>query len=126
MSTAIRVIAGCLPWVFGLLTMGFAVERWLWFRTLPRTASARFCGNCQLAAIGVPIELALLGLLVVAASVLKYPYRSHDFVYWCLAVFGILLTPFIWGVPLFTFSFLVLAARIVIALFKRFIYSQRT
>src|SRR5258708_8726831 len=101
-----RSAASRLPLVLGVLGVWFALERWLWFRTLPRFASARFCGNCFLATVGVPTELGLLGLLVASGSLLKIPYRRSDLIYWCCAALGVLLTPAVLGVPLFAFSFL--------------------
>jgi hypothetical protein len=111
-------VASRLPMAVSVLSVWFAVERWLWFRTLPRHAPARFCGNCFFAAVGVPTELGLLGLLVVAVSVLKIPYSVRNVIYWCCVVLGVLLTPAVIGVPLFAFGFLVLMMPITTALFK--------
>ena len=85
---------------------------------MPRHAPARFCGNCFLAAVGVPTELGLLRLLVVAVSVLKIPYCVRNVIYWCCVVLGVLLTPEVIGVPLFAFGFLVLMTPITTGLFK--------
>jgi len=97
-----------LPIAFGVLGVWFAIHRWLWFHTLPSHAPARFCGNCFLAAVGVPTELGLLGLLAVARSLLGFPCNSRTVMYGCFAAMGILLTPHVIGVPLFAFAFLML------------------
>jgi hypothetical protein len=101
----------------GVLGVWFAVERWLWFHTLPRHADARLCGNCFLAAVGVPTELELLGLVVAGASLVKVPYSYRDATCWWLAA-GIFLTPAVIGVPLFAFAFVALTVSIVSAGFK--------
>src|SRR2546423_151467 len=101
-------LASRLPMALGVLGIWFAVERWFWFHTLPRHASARICGNCFLAAVGVPTELGLLGLLVLSVSLLKIPYRNRNVIHWCCAAAGIFLTPAVIGVPLFAFAFLAL------------------
>ena len=90
-------VARRLPMAFGALGIWFAVERWSRFHTLPRHASARFCGNCFLAAVGVPTELGLLGLLVLAISLLKIPCCNRNVIPWCCAAMGIFLTPAIIG-----------------------------
>ena len=108
-----------LRMAFGVLGIWFAVERWFWFHTLPKYASARFCGNCFLAAVGVPTELGLVGLLVLAVSSLKIPYCNRNVVLWGCAVLGIFLTPQLIGVPLFAFAFLALLPSVVSAIYKR-------
>jgi|SRR5579862_7991036 len=85
-----------LPLAFGVAGFWFAAERWLWFHNLPRYASARFCGNCFLGVVFLPTELALLGLLMAASSMLKIPDGSAAA---CGAV-GVLLTPILVGIPL--------------------------
>ncbi len=111
-------VASRIPVAFGVLGVWFAIQRWLWFHTLPRHASARFCGNCFLAAVGVPTELGLIGLLVVAVSFFKIPYRGRNMIYWCSTAVGVLLTPEVIGVPLFAFAFLMLMLPITNVLFK--------
>ena len=96
-------VASRLPMAFGVLGVWFAVERLLWFHALPRHAPARFCGNCFLAAVGVPTELGLLGLIVVAVSLLKTCVSDRNVPYWCGAALGVLLTPVMIGIPLFAF-----------------------
>jgi hypothetical protein len=108
-----------LPLAFGILGIWFAVERWCWFHTLPRRASARWCGNWFLAAVGVPTELGLLGVLVAVASIVEIPNRNRDFIWWFCAVLGVRLTPEVVGVPLFAFDFLALLLPITSVLFKR-------
>jgi hypothetical protein len=111
-------VAGRLPLAFGVLGIWCAIERWRWFQTLPRFSSVRSCGNCFLAAVGALTELGLLGLLVVAVSILNIPYCSRNGIYWCCAAVGILLTPMVIGVPLFAFAFLMLMRPIRSVLFK--------
>jgi len=111
------VIARGLRIALSLSAVWFAVEKWFWFQTLPKHSSARFCGNCFLAAVGIPIELGLLGLLVIAASLLGIPFRGENSIYWCTAAVGVFLTPSIIGVPLFAIAFLVLMLPAISALF---------
>lgn len=92
--------------LLGVFAVWFAVERWLWFHTLPRHASPRFCGNCFLAAVGVPTELGLLGLFVIGVSFLKVRFCLEHVSYCCFAAVGVFLTPAIIGVPVFAFGFL--------------------
>ena len=101
-----------------VLVVAFAVQSWRWFRALPGYAPARRCGNCFFAAVGVPTELALVGLLVIAILLLKIPSRADDILYWICAVAGVLLTPMVVGVPPFAFAFLVLTHRCLSAVFK--------
>jgi hypothetical protein len=106
-----------LPLTLGVLGIWFAVERWLWFQTLPRLADARLCGNCFLAAVGIPIELGMLGFIMASSCLLKFPLRG-SYISWCCAAVGVLLTPAVLGVPLFAFAFLALALPITNAGFK--------
>jgi hypothetical protein len=107
-----------LPMALGIFGVWFAVERWFWFRTLPKHASARFCGNCFLAAVGVPTELGLLGLIVLGASLLKIPKNDRSLICWCCAAAGVLLTPEVIGVPMFAFAFAVMMLPITAVLLK--------
>lgn len=118
MASFIRFATSRLPLAFGVLGVWFAVARWCWYHTLPRYAPARFCGNCFLAAVGMPTELGLLGLLLACFSLLKIPYCGRNLVYWCCAAVGVLLTPVEIGVLLFAFAFLMLMLPIPSALFK--------
>ena len=69
--------------------------------------------------VGVPIELGLLGLLLASGSLLRLRSDGAEMVYWCLAVVGVVLTPMIWGVPLFGFCFLALTVRRVKQLYNK-------
>jgi hypothetical protein len=111
-------VASRLPMAFGLFGVWFAVERWFWFHTLPRHASTRFCGNCFLAAVGVPTELGLLGLLMFAGSLLKIPYFNRNASTWFFAAVSILLTPALIGVPLFAFAILALLLPVMSAVYR--------
>lgn len=102
---------------FCLLGVWFAVERWSWFHALPRRASARYCLNCFLGSVGVPTELGLLGILVMASSLLQIPYR-RNVTWWSCAALGVLLTPAVVGAPLFAFACLALMLPITRALFN--------
>jgi hypothetical protein len=81
--------------------------------------SSTICGNCFLAVIGVPTELGLTGLLVVAVSLFKIPYCSTNVFYWCCAMIGVALTPAVIGLPLFAFAFLALLLPVMNVLLKR-------
>jgi hypothetical protein len=108
-----------LPLLLAVLGLCFAVERWLGFHTLPRHAPVRFCGNCFLAAVGVPTELGMLGILLACGSLLKVPYRGEYLVCWWCAAAGVLFTPAVLGLPLFAFAFLGLMIFLTNTLFKR-------
>ena len=86
--------------------IAFAIHRYVWYSNLPRLASARFCGNCFLAAVGVPIELGLLGLVSLLACRLNAPWRNQSIFDWFLIGSGLLLTPLVLGGPLFAIGFL--------------------
>lgn len=101
LKPALRVLAG----VAGSAAIAFAISRWFWFHHLPRFASARFCGNCFLATVGVPMELGLLGILLVSIGMSKSPLRWRSLLGWLLAAAGIYLTPEVLGVPIFLFGF---------------------
>jgi hypothetical protein len=115
----VRLLSSLLPFVSAALAVGFAVQRWLWFRTLPRFSPVRFCGNCFLGVMGVPTELALLALLWAFVSLLGIRSDGDEAVYWCSALAGILLTPFVIGMPVFVFGFLALVFLTVKSLFTR-------
>jgi hypothetical protein len=118
MVAFVRLLTRWLPLPVGVLGVWFAVERWLWFQTLPRLADARLCGNCFLAAVGIPIELGMLGFVMASGSLLKIPLRSR-YIAWCCAAIGVLLTPAVFGVPLFAFTFLALVLPITNTVFKK-------
>lgn len=116
-----------LPIVLAGLAVAFAVQRWFWFHTLPRHASARYCGNCFLSAVGIPTEMGLIGLLVVGFSLLRVPYSSANSVfYWACAAVGVLLTPAVIGLPLFAFAFVVLMLPVIKAMFNGAITTIRS
>jgi len=113
MAHVVRLVRVLVPAMLGLLGIWLAVERWLWYLTLPRYASARLCGNCFLAAVGVPTELGLLGLLLVAGSFPETRLRGTGALYWCAAALGVFLTPVVLGVPLFAVTFVMLLWRMI-------------
>jgi hypothetical protein len=61
MTHVIRQIGQLIAVTFGVSSFTFAVKRWLWYSHLPGHADARICGNCFMAAVGIPSELALMG-----------------------------------------------------------------
>jgi hypothetical protein len=83
----------CLLFIAGLLGIWFGVRRWLWYQTLPRHAPARFCGNCFLAAVGVPVELGLVGMLLALIVVFNVRPRSDDFYAWLSIAIAIVAKP---------------------------------
>jgi hypothetical protein len=91
MDLSFRWTATILRVTIGLTGIGFAAKQWLWFRTLPRFAAARFCGNCFLGTVGMPTELGLLGLVLLAGVLVKAPHRPLHAMYWCSAILGIAL-----------------------------------
>jgi hypothetical protein len=80
-----------------------------------------------LAAVGVPTELGLLGLLVVGVSLLKVRYSgANNFFYWSCAAVGVFLTPVVIGLPLFAFAFFVLVLPVMSAIFKEAVTAFRS
>jgi hypothetical protein len=53
-------------------------------------------------------ELGLLGLLLVAGSLLRFPCNSRTVMCACFAGLGVLLTPDVIGVPIFAVTLLML------------------
>lgn len=109
-------VAGRWPLAAGVVGVWFAAERCFWFYALPSSSISGHCGICFLAMAGVPEELGLLGLIIAAMCLLRIPYfrgRAFD---WILAAAGVGLTPFVLGVPLFAFAFLLLVAPILKAI----------
>jgi hypothetical protein len=115
----LRLAARWAPIFICALCVSFAINSLVWLHGLPRSSSGRYCGNCFLAAIGVPIELGLLAVLWTLASVLNIRWRGTNAVYWCCALVGILLTPVALGFPLFVFSALALTWSIAKPAVKR-------
>jgi hypothetical protein len=79
----------------------------------------RICGNCFLGAVGVPTELALLGLLWMFVSFLGIRSDRRDAFYWCCALVGIPFSPAIVGLPMFVFGFLAIVFLTMKRLFIR-------
>ena len=84
----------------------FALERWFWFLAEPRQSGVRICGNCFLGMVAAPIEIGLLGLLLIASVLLRIPRRHTGAGDWWLAAGCILLTPFLIGLPVFAIAYL--------------------
>jgi len=63
----------------------------------------RFCGNCFLAYVGVPLELGLVGLVLIVRALLSptRPWSRSEVPWWLLLIFGLLGTPSLIGIPLF-------------------------
>src|SRR5216683_1219231 len=105
--------------VIGLAGMFFAVNRCFWFASLPQSSFARRCGNCFLGAVGVPLELGALGLLMILASTLRVQYTRTHIVALSAASIGVLLTPAVLGVPMFAVGFALLSSPVAFALYRR-------
>src|ERR1035438_6482760 len=108
MQRILRITARWIQILLSVVPVCFAIERLVWLRHLPRSASARWCGNCLMGAVGVPIEVGLLGIVWVTAALLRVRWSSIDAVWWCSAVVGIVLSPLILGVPVFVFALVAL------------------
>jgi hypothetical protein len=119
MALILRISIRFLLSFAGLVGIWFAVNRWLWFRTLPTTLFTRRCGNCFLGAVGVPTELGLLGLILTLALVLRIRWRHTMLLDWSCAVAGIWFTPEVIGVPLFAIGLLRLVVPIAKGTFER-------
>ena len=105
MVRSLKFAARLMILVAGLMAIAFAISRWFWFHHLPRFASARFCGNCFLATVGVPTELGLLGILLISSLPMsRSPWRWRSLVDWLLVAAGICFTPEVLGVPVFLFG----------------------
>jgi hypothetical protein len=101
MFPLLRALTRRLPLIFGLIAIWFAVERWLWFQSLPRLSPTRFCGNCFIGAVVMPLELGLCGAVVALASIFRIRWCRADIVNWCIVAFGSLSTPAFIGLPIF-------------------------
>lgn len=111
----------CVRIALGLAAILFAGVQWAWFQRLPQSAFARRCGNCLLAAVGVPIEMGLVGLVVVAAALsgVRWGWRCRPLDGWVSVTLGTLLTPYVLGLPLFAFGLLVLTGEMLRQLRER-------
>src|SRR5450755_5061453 len=86
--------------IVGLLLIAFALRRWNWYSTLPRTSSLRWCGNCAMAAIGFPVELGLVGYLLILGSATRGRLELQtDLMAWVLVFAGVCCN--VIGAPLF-------------------------
>lgn len=90
----------------GLVPIVFAMVRWVEDSIHPK----RFvgCGNCWLGDVGIPLEFGLLGTVVVWRTLRRADLLQQDAVFWFLAFIGILLTPYVIGVPFYLASLLML------------------
>jgi len=79
----------------GLAAVAFAVDRWIWFQSVPASSWARRCGNCQAAALWVPLEIGIMGISVLTASTIRVRWRWSDALNLAIICFGILATPFL-------------------------------
>jgi hypothetical protein len=96
-----RVLLG----ISGPLLVAFAIHRWVWYSTIPKTSSLRWCANCAMAAIGVPVELGLVGCLFILFSASRgcLPLSANHLAYWALVVVGACS---VIGAPLFALGFI--------------------
>ena len=104
-----RALFRWLRLLAGLAGIWLAIQGWIWFSRVPSSSYLRRCGNCFLAAAGTPLELGLLGLLLVFGHFAKAPPVRHGMALWICAVAGIALTPDLIGAPLFLLGYLWLA-----------------
>lgn len=82
----------------GLAAVAFAVDRWIWFQSVPASSWIRRCGNCQAAALWVPLELGVAGFLAAAAAAGVLRLRQGDVVLWMVLALGLVTTPSVVGV----------------------------
>ncbi len=87
------------------IAIGNAVSAWIWFATASEEPAGRFCGNCFLGSVGISTELGVMGLIAIAAV----PFRGESSSSWGLALCGVVLTPIVLGVPVFSLVMLGLA-----------------
>ena len=82
----------------GLAAVAFAVDRWIWFQSVPASSWTRRCGNCQAAALWVSLEIGVAGFLAAAAVAASLRPHQGDIVLWMVLALGILTTPAVVGV----------------------------
>lgn len=108
----------CAVFAVGLAGLVFATQRYIWFASLPASSFALRCGNCRMIAVGVPLELGALGLLLMGASALGVSYPLRQIGMFSVLVLGVLATPMMIGVPLFIFAFTKLSVPVVAAIYR--------
>src|SRR5579864_1112839 len=93
--------------IAGMLLCWWAVVRWNWYCGLPRMSSVRFCGNCFLAYVGVPLELGSVGLILIVRALLSptCPWSRSEVPWWLLLIFGLLGTPGLISMPFFLVAY---------------------
>jgi hypothetical protein len=104
MTRALGVTCRWLSIPAVLFSFSLAAHQITWYLDLPRHASARFCGNCFLSSVGVPVEIALLAMACAGAAWVGRRHSGQEAVCWFCAAAGILATPMVIGVPLFLFG----------------------
>lgn len=88
----------------GLWLLFWMWGRWQWYGGLPPRAAARWCGNCMMAAIGVPTEAGLVGATLVLRAAIPPRRRrgwAANLVYAVTMFTGMVLTPMLLGIPIF-------------------------
>ena len=95
--------------LIAVASIWLGVTRWIWYMGLPRYSSARICGNCFLTAVGIPLEIALMGGLVAIRTPFRIGTSRKEAYDWVCAALGILLTPLVIGVPAFVLAMASLA-----------------
>jgi len=93
MSTWLRLLFRGFSGLLGIELCMFAARRWTWYCTVPKTSSLHWCGNCAMAAIGVPMELGLFGLLLLLLAASRgRPASGTEPLWWVAALIGLIVS----------------------------------
>jgi len=83
--------------------MAFAAHRWKWYCSVPKELSRRWCGNGTLGTIGIPLELGIVGALILlqlaSGGRARVPVDG-----WLLLGCGVFGTTFVVGLPFFLYG----------------------
>lgn len=99
---------GVLQTVLGAVAVWFGIHRLV---TWP--PSKPVCGNCWFAHVGIPVGLGLLGLVLVAGSLLCVRYNQEEAMYWSGAIVGLLSATDVVGIPFFAICWTLLALSVL-------------
>lgn len=94
MSSWLRRFFRAFSMLLGIALCIFAARRWTWYCTVPKTSPLHWCGNCAMAAIGVPMELGLFGLLLIlfAGSRGRLKAGGTEALWWVATAIGLLVS----------------------------------
>lgn len=101
-----------------ILLCAWALQRWHWYSALPPRSAVRWCGNCFLGTVGIPLECGVFGVFlllhlfsprVAVATGAKHPA-------WWFMIIGIAATPLFLGFPLFVAAAVRMAANAIYAI----------